>query len=206
MKKIFFLVILSFIIYSCFFNVPVCFNDFSVSESKENKERAINNLEENEFNSGIKNNVVFFNLTFGMNLQEVEKKFANLEKENILEDISMQYGILGASYAMNYHEYSNFGRVYCFFNDNKLNELQIDTVNQNNSNLLDLFIKKYGYVDYLATIDGNTEYHWINGNRHITIFQLGSSNRLLIQYIDTSEKVKKRNENILDWLGVIYKA
>ena len=206
MKKIIFLVIWSFIIYSCFINKPINSNDSNASISNNEKEQILNNLEKREFNSGIKNDLLFFDLSLGMNLQEAEKKLISLERENILENISMKYGILGASYKMNYHEYSNVGRVYCFFNDNKLNELQIDTLNQNNSNLLDLFIKKYGEADYFAQADGNTEYHWINGNRHLTIYQKENSNRLLIQYIDITEKVRERNENIFDRLGVYYKA
>jgi hypothetical protein len=140
-----------------------------------------------------------------MNPNEVEKKLSNLENDNILENITMQYGILGASYTMNYHEYSNVGRVYCFFDDNKLKEMQIDTLNQNN-NLLDLFIKKYGEANYLADNKIGKEYHWINGNRHLTIIRIENSNRLFIQYFDTTEKVTEKNENILDKLGIYYKA
>ncbi len=202
MKKAVFFIALSLIIYSCIINVPINLNGYCNNESKE---EIIKKLEKQEFYSGEKNDQLFFGLSFGMNWQDVNKKLAGLKSENILENISTQYGILGASYTMNYREYSNCGRFYCFFNDNKLNELQIDTLNQNN-NLLDLFIQKYGEANYIAENNENTEYHWIMGNQHLTIFKIENTNRLLIQFIDTTEKVKENNENILDKLGVCYKA
>lgn len=206
MKKIIFIAAWVVIIYSCIINVPLnYYKGYDYSENSDNKEQIINNLEKKEYYSGEKNNVLFFNLSFGMESKEVEKELSGLEKESILENISQQFGIIGASFKMNYHEYSSVGRVYCFFDDNKLKELQLDTLNQNN-NLLELFIKKYGKADYLAYNEGNNEYHWVNGNRHLTILQIENSNRLLIQYVDTSEKVKELNENIFDRLGVCYKA
>lgn len=205
MKKIIFISVWVLIIYSWFVNVPVNLNEHTAYEDNENKEEIINNIEKREYNSGEKNNQLFFGLSFGMNLNDAKKKLSSLESENVLENISIQYGILGASYTMNYHEYLNYGRVYCFFNDNKLKELQIDTLNQNND-LLNLFIKKYGEANYMAVNEWNKEYHWIDGNQHLTILQIENSNRLLIQYIDTTEKVKENNENILDKLGVCYKA
>jgi len=205
MKKITFIVVLGLISYLCIFNKPIILKSINNSESEENDKKAITNIENKEYYSGINNNLLFFNLAFGMNRHEVENKFYLLEKEKVFSNIEKQYGVIGASYTMNYHEYSNFGRVYCFFNNNKLNEIQIDTLNQNN-NLLDLFIKKYGDADYLAQNNYKTEYHWIKGNQHLTIIQIENSNKLLIQYIDTTEKVKERNENILDKLGVYYKA
>lgn len=205
MKKINFVIVLGGILYLCFYSNPNVFVSLQNNENKEKQEKTINSIENKEFYSGIKNNMLFFNLRFGLSFQEVEKKFTILEKENVFNTIEKQYGIIGASYTMNYHEYSNFGRVYCFFNNNMLNEIQIDTLNQNN-NLLELFIKKYGDADYLAQNDEKTEYHWIKGNQHLTIIQIENSNRLLIQYIDTTEKVKERNENLLDKLGVYYKA
>jgi hypothetical protein len=191
--------------YTCFINEPIENKSYSDYNNSENKKQIINRIEKKEFYSGVKNNLLFFNLALGMNEKEVENKLLKLKNENILENISCQNGIIGATYTMSYHEYSNIGRVYCFFNDNKLKELQIDTLNQNN-NLLDLFIEKYGKATYLAENEGNTEYHWINGNRHLTILQIESSNRLLIQFVDTTEKVKELNENIFDKLGVYYKA
>lgn len=205
MKKILFISVWVLIIYSCVINVPIHFSVYSDNESNVNKKEIINKLEKYEFYSGEKNNQLFFGLSFGMNFNDAKKKLSSLESENVLENISSQYGILGASYTMNYHEYSNIGRVYCFFNDNKLKELQIDTLNQTN-NLLDLFIKKYGEADYIAENKLNKEFHWVDGNQHLTIFQIENSNRLLIQYIDTTEKVKENSENILDKLGVCYKA
>ena len=205
MKKINFVIVIGGILYLCFYSNPNVLVSLQNNENKEKQEKTINSIENKEFYSGIKNNMLFFYLKFGMSFQEVEKKFTILEKENVFNTIEKQYGIIGASYTMNYYEYSNFGRVYCFFNNNKLNEIQIDTLNQNN-NLLDLFIKKYGDADYLAQNDEKTEYHWIKGNQHLTIIQIENSNRLLIQYVDTTEKVKERNENLLDKLGVYYKA
>jgi len=203
MKKISFLVFSSMLLYSVFNNNAIVPDEYNIAE---NKEQVIKDLETKEFDSGVKVNATFFNLAFGMTKQEVEKKFKNLENENIIKDVDTQCGILGASYSMNYHEYYNYGRVYCFFNDyNKLTELQIDTINRG-GNLLELFVKKYGNADYLANNNGNTEYHWINGNRHITIIKPETSDELLIQYIDTSEKVKERTENLLIKWGIIPEA
>lgn len=205
MKKIIFISVWLLILFLCIFSKPVLLKQSNDFVKTDEKEKTINNLENKEFYSGIKNDMLFFNLAFGMSLQEVEKRLANLKKENVLENIEKQYGVIGATFTMNYNEYSNFGRLYCFFNNNKLNEIQIDTLNLNN-NLLDLFVKKYGDADYLAQNDKNTEYHWIKGNQHLTIIQIENSNRLLIQYFDTTEKVKERNENVLDKLGVYYKV
>lgn len=205
MKKIIFILVWVAIIYSCVINIPIKYSGYNYTEESENKEEVISRLEKKEFYSGTKNNLLFFNLAFGMNLTEVEKNFSKLKNENIIEDVSSLNGVLGASYKMNYHDYSNIGKVYCFFDNNKLKEIQIDTLNQNN-NLLDLFIKKYGEADYLAENEFNKEYHWVDGNRHLTIFEIADSNRLLIQYSETTEKVRERNENILDRLGVYYKA
>jgi hypothetical protein len=91
--------------------------------------------------------------------------------------------------------------VDLFFNDNKFTELQVDTLNIQ-GDLLNLFIKKYGEADYLPNNYGNTEYHWIKGNRHITIIKPETSDRILIQYVDTSEKIKERTMNLLQKWGV----
>jgi hypothetical protein len=198
MKKTFFLVISSLILYLVFYNNAIVPDNYYEAD---NKEQAIQEMETEEFDSGVKLNTAFFNVAFGMTKQEVENEFKNLEKENIISNVDTQYNILGASYAMTYHEYSNYGRVYCFFNDNKLTELQVDTLNIQ-GDLLNLFIKKYGEADYLADNYGNTEYHWIKGNRHITIIKPETSDRLLIQYVDTSEKIKERTMNLLQKWGV----
>jgi hypothetical protein len=196
MKKIIFPAIAFILFYCVIINKPCNISDyFSYSE---NKEAVINHLEEKEYFSGTKNNDLFFNLSFGMSTSEVEQEFKKLQRENILDNIDSQYGILAASYTMKYHEFSNLGRVYCFFNENKLHELQIDSLNQNGSNLLDLFMKKYGECSYLAENNESNEYHWIHGNQHVTIYFFYNSDRLLIQYLDTTEKIKEKNIRLLD--------
>ena len=201
MKKAIFIVISSLFLCFMFFNNAIVSDNFYLSE---NKEQILEDLENEEFDLGIKINTTFLNISFGMTKKEVEKEFKNLGKEKIINEIDTKYDILGASYTMNYHEYSNYGRVYCFFNDNKLTELQVDTINQK-GNLLELFFKKYGEADYLANNDGNTEYHWINGNRHIKFIQPETSDKCLIQYVDTTDRVKERTENLLRKWGVIVK-
>lgn len=196
MKKILFPIVVSFIFYLVFVNQPHNFREYN--GINENKEAVINDIEKEEYFSGKTNNNLFFNLSFGMSIPEVEKEFKKLQKENILENIDTQYGILAASYSMNYHEYSNIGRVYCFFNENKLNELQIDTLNQNGSNFLDLIMKKYGECSYLAENTESNEYHWISGNQHLTVLSFKDSDHLIIQYLDTTEKMKSKNINLLN--------
>ena len=195
MKKILFPVIVSILFYCVFVIQPRNISDYF--DYNKNKEAALNNLEEEEYFSDIKNNELFFNLSFGMSIHEVENEFKKLQKENILENIDTLYGILAASYTMNYHEFSNIGRVYCFFNENKLQEIQIDTLNQNGSNLLELFMKKYGECSYLAEHNESNEYHWVHGNQHLTVYYFYNSDRLLIQYLDTTEKIKEQNLNLL---------
>jgi hypothetical protein len=195
MKKISFLCVLLLIFYANFINRPSFIS--SSDEQNKDKEAALKQIEKEEFLSGDKNDELFFNLAFGMTVPEVQKTLFKLKKENVLESIESKYGILAASYTMNYHEYSNLGRLYCFFNDNKLRELQIDSLNQNGSNMIDLFIKKYGECSFLAENDWKNEYHWINGNRHLTIYSFHNSGRILIQYIDTTEKMKGQNINLI---------
>lgn len=198
MKKIFFLVFSVLMLYFLFNNNAIIPDNFYFVE---NKEQVIGEMEAEEFNSGVKINSTFFNVEFGMTKQEVEEEFKKMVNENIINDVNTQFGILGASYIMNYHEYSNAGKVYCFFNENKLTELQIDTL-CNGKNLLELFIKKYGDADFLADNYGNVEYHWVKGNRHVTIIQSGVSDKLLIQYLDTTEKLKENSGNLFRKWGL----
>lgn len=202
MKKLAFAFISILLFCLVFYNNAVIPDYFYVNNTDDH---AISSIEKQEFDSGKKCNNTFFNLMFGMSRQEVEKEFMCLNKENIINQVSSHCGILGANYHMEYHEYSNYGRVYCFFHENKLTELQIDTINTG-GNLLDLFLKKYGEADFMVNQYGNNEFHWISGNNHLTIIQPEASKKLLIQYVDLSEKFKENNENLLKKWGLLPKA
>jgi hypothetical protein len=157
----------------------------------ETKNETLNKLEQKEYLTGIRNDIIFMNLAFGMTEEETLKKFRQYEKSDLVSNIKEQQGILGASYTLDYNDCLNKGKLFCFFNNNKLNELQIDTICNPGNNILDLFLKKYGECDYYAENSSSREYHWINGNRHLAIYHSMITNQLLIQYKDTSGAIEE---------------
>ena len=200
MKKGFFFLLFLGILYTSLFNCRINNPCWYNSEGSQHRDKIISEKETAEYSKGNENNQTFLGLSFGMTLPETYNKLLKLRSEKIITELDTCYGILGAAYEMNYCGYSNFGRIYCFYNENKLQEVQIDTLQQNSGNMIDLFIRKYGDCDYFAENELNNEYHWIKGNQHITLYSFVNSDRLLVSFQNTEERVKYDNINLLeDW-------
>ncbi len=198
--KIPFLIIFSIVILYCL-NTRVINESVNLSD-KEERDQFIEKLTEQEFLTGNKNDIIFLNLAFGMSKDEAQEKMKILEKENILNNISTHLGVTKASYTLSYNDYLNSGRIYLFFKNNKLQEMQIDTTEYNIGKLKALFIQKYGTCNYSANIDGNEECHWINGNRHISFIERASNKSILIQYIDTTDQMNEQKKALIKYAGL----
>jgi len=205
MKKIFFIVVLAGILYSAFYNCNLNDSCLGNANNSERKEDVLSSLEKTAFHSG-SNNSTFLGLSLGMSLPETFNSLLKLKEQNIITEIDNRFGILGAAYKMNYRGYSNTGKIYCFYTENRLQEVQIDTLQQQSGNLLELFLSKYGDCDYFAENELNKEYHWIAGNQHVTLYSFNNSDRLLVQFIDTTEKNKNQEINLLKNWGVLNHA
>ncbi len=128
------------------------------------------------------NNEIFLKLAFDMSKEEIEKHLLKLHQEKIVSDIEWNENILAGNYTMDYQSLYNTGRFYCFFEEEKLIEMQIDTTQQKGQNLIALFEEKYGKNDFYFEEDSNREYHWIKGNRQLTIFKNEKTKGLIIVY------------------------
>ncbi len=204
MKKVFFILILLSVLFSSIYNCKISCPDWE--DNYVSKEEILAAKEKSESHPENNNNSIFLGLSFGMSLPETYNTLWQLKNQKIITHIDTGYGLLGASYTMNYRGYSNTGKIYCFYNQYRLRELQIDTLQQISGNLLELFVNKYGECDYFADNELNKEYHWIRGNQHVTVYSFHNSDRLLIQFVNTAEKINNSEINLLQDWGLTGKA
>ncbi|HBX50722.1 MAG: hypothetical protein A2275_05345 [Bacteroidetes bacterium RIFOXYA12_FULL_35_11] len=169
-----------FYIFSYTFRLDEIPYEYSLNSKVDLIEKA----KESELLSKKINNEIFLNLAFGMCKEDIEKYLLKLHQEKIVSEIEWKENILAGNYSMEYQSLFNTGRFYCFFEGEKLTEMQIDTTLQKGQDLIALFENKYGKTDLYFEEDCSREYHWIQGNRHLTIFQNETTKGLIIVYKD----------------------
>lgn len=198
--KTLFIILLAIVVFYCLNSRVI--NENPLVYDTEERDNFISKLVEKEFLTGVKNDEIFLNLAFGMSEKEAREKFKTLENIKILQNISSANGIIKADYSLTYQDYLNSGKIFLFFVEDRLSEMQIDTTGYNKGRLRALFVQKYGDFDYTASFNGNDEYHWISGNRHIAFIEQNSNKNILIQFIDTTSRMNEKNKALIKYAGL----